>query len=63
MKRKTLHKIFGSFIAIGFFVTLGATCISDCESTNFVLSTVVALIGLLFMGVGAVGLNRSGYDN
>ena len=63
MKRKTLHKIFGLFMFIGFFVILGAAGASDCGTMDFITSTVVALIGLLFMGIGAVGLNRSGYNN
>jgi hypothetical protein len=62
MKRKTLHKIFGIFMFIGFFIVLGAAGASDCGTMTFTKSITVALIGLLVMGIGATGLEFSGYN-
>ena len=63
MKRKTLHKILGLIMVIGFLIIFCAAGASDSGSIDFKTLIVRGGFGLFLMLAGAVGLKLSGYEN
>ena len=56
-------KIYGLITFIGVMIVIGSLGDSDLEKINFMTLVIRSIIGLIFAGVGFIGLKKGGCFN